>query len=647
MVACTDDIITENPDVNDGKGIGEMVLFTAGKTNSNLTTRADDDNNTGDNYSETPGQTYYMPATYRFVCRMYYKAASGSNAKFDLSENTKTIAWFKVDGNVGNSLYWRNNYPILDSNVESNFDVFGNDANATFFYWQNRKEHAFLAWTDLNKAGTTNFKYGTKIGDLKLEPADMTYEEHTNQKQVQNVLAGFKIAGVEKEFEYIDDDFVQYIKAHYTTISNSAEQTSATAAVSGAQGYDPNKIHSYMAPVNCVRYSYYSGERHDMKYEAGKEEIEDNLLSYYRGPLLLWVWGDGQEQEYTPQSGDVEDTNPDAEGKLWLRDSRGNKVALMVKVYEGVTAETPGVQSENVQVSDPTEEDPNHTKTGTRYYIKKYLATFASGKFHYDFTQNPRYTVAIDKYYERKETEVINEYKANKFDLTRGTKTSINEQPDPCLALTIKAPTGVTQASNRVNLYFKHQFSQVQVNLKGASDNSVTLSAEDITKVELLGVSEEGYVFTELDEDGKVHAAAYKDVLISEYGEDELAQNEYGTALSLFDMKNNSLGEADNWGYPVGYLKSFNGITFGLLKAIRITWKEHDTQIEHEATMKVTDQRLSTLKSGYKYIWNVELRRGTLATLRVDIVDWIVPNSELKYETSGTIDETEDVQNNN
>ena len=50
------------------------------------------------------------------------------------------------------------------------------------------------------------------------------------------------------------------------------------------------------------------------------------------------------------------------------------------------------------------------------------------------------------------------------------------------------------------------------------------------------------------------------------------------------------------------------------------------------------DDQLRNLHSGYKYIWNIELRRGTLAIVRTEIVDWIVPEGDLEYKTDGTID---------
>lgn len=652
MAACTDDLVVNegsSPSA-DNKGTGELILFTAGRTSNLISTRADGDDGGDNNYTETPGETYYMGHSSRFVCRMYYIADNASETDFDLTDQNKTISWFVVDGKVGNSLYWNRGYnnvvlstnTDVDKNSEENkskYDTYGNDKSATFFYWQNRKNHAFLAWTDLNKAKNEDFKYGRNQGDLKLEPEDMTYQEHTDQKRVQNVLSGFRIDGADPKFDHIDDTFVNYIKEHYDALSGNASQAAEYNAET--KGYDPNRIDWYVKPVNNVRYSYSIGDRHGETYAAGKEETEENIESYWRGPLLLWIWGDGQEQEYTRQTDDVVDSQADAEGKYWVKNAKGEKVALRIKVY--VEEGTQGAEQESI----PNPDDPENPTI--KYFIYKYLATFASGKFHYDFTQTPQYCVAIHKYYEVKETDVINEYKVNKFDLTHKEgdgKTSIASQPDPCLALTIMKPAGATQAANRVNLYFKHQFSQVQVNLKSSSDNSVDITAGQIKKVELLGVSEEGYVFNELSyklgADNKpeyyVHPATYKDVDVSDYEEAQLAINPYGTSLELFDMG------ADN--YATGYLKSFNAITFGLLKAIRITWEETEAngKQSHVATFKVTDTNLSTLKSGRKYIWNIEIRRGTLAVITTTINDWIVPtdNSEngdnnLNYDADGTI----------
>ena len=284
-----------------------------------------------------------------------------------------------------------------------------------------------------------------------------------------------------------------------------------------------------------------------------------------------------------------------------------------------------------------------------------YYLTDQYGNARYDETR-PRYTFYYKELLEKKELETISILPANVFDLTRrpikdaeGNVTgyqinSMAEQPDICQALTRQAltkmaPLGATQNANRVNLYFKHQFSQVQVNLKSSADLSVVIDKSNIQKVELLGVSDTAYVFTEINEDGEVEKTTYKTVDISDYTDEQLLNNQYGTSFEMFDMYDAEASEAENWGYPAGYIKSYNALTFGQLQAIRITWNEEKdgSGVTHVSTYVVSNEDLKNLKSGYKYIWNIELRRGTLAIIRTEIVDWIVPASDLEYESDGTI----------
>lgn len=409
LVACTEqfaDEVLAPSGADDDAFTGEMVHFAAGTT-ENAVTRAP--------------STYYMPDANRFVCRMYYKAQTGSDA-FDVSGGTDNTAWLKVSGSVGNSLYWNKNYADVNTSIKGvgGVDDYGNDFAAPAFYWQNRKEHAFLAWTDLNHATS---------------------------------MVGGGAAG--------------------TLCSNGP--------------------HTYTKKIGDVTYEY-----------------PCNAFDLTRYPRM------------------------DGDGNI-IKDGEGNIV-----------------------------------------------------------------------------------YNIN----------SITEQPDIAQALTIQAPTGASQEANRVNLYFKHQFSQVQVNIKNAADNSVEIEAKDIEKVELLGVTEEGYVFTELDEDGKVLKTTYKAIDFSKYSEAELKDNRYGTAFDMFIMPTPE----------EGFKKSFNCITFGQLQAIRITWDENSTGIKHVATFTIPDTKLVNLESGMKYIWNIEIRRGALAVIRTEIIDWELP-TEAQYNgsTDGTI----------
>ncbi len=237
---------------------------------------------------------------------------------------------------------------------------------------------------------------------------------------------------------------------------------------------------------------------------------------------------------------------------------------------------------------------------------------------------------------------------ANTYDLTKGDKTSMSEQPDPILALTIMKPAGATQEANRVRLYFKHQFSQIQVNLKAADDNSASITSSHIEKVELLGVSEEGYVFCRLNAGGTVGTAKFEAVNLESYTDAELEANPWGTSFEMFDMAPAPLQDVDGNGiddrYADGYLKSFNAIAYGYLWAIRITWHEDaHTEIKHVATYEVPQDTgepdnipLRQLQSGRRYIYNLELRRGTLAVIRTQIIDW-QQDEELVYGTDGTI----------
>ncbi len=244
----------------------------------------------------------------------------------------------------------------------------------------------------------------------------------------------------------------------------------------------------------------------------------------------------------------------------------------------------------------------------------------------------------------------------NTYDLTRtAAMDTIADQPDPILALTVMKPAGATQEANRVRLYFKHQFSLIQVNLKAADDHSATLTSGQIDGVELLGVTETGYVNCRLNQEGTVGPARYEAVDLESYTDEQIDANPYGTSFNMFDMvrpSKSTLLDVDENGiddrYADGYLKSFNAIAYGFLRAIRISWHEKATteggeHIEHVATYEVPlttgepdNIPLQELQSGRKYIYNLELRRGTLAVIRTQIVDW-KQDEVLVYGTDGTI----------
>ena len=171
-------------------------------------------------------------------------------------------------------------------------------------------------------------------------------------------------------------------------------------------------------------------------------------------------------------------------------------------------------------------------------------------------------------------------------DYTNVYNLSIADQPDPILAL-----TAATAEGNRVTLNFQHQFSQIQVNVKNADGNNIT--SDQITKVELLGVSETGYVYTKLNANGTVDPPTASEVNLDSYTDDQLSANKWGTSFGMFAMTT-----AD------GYLKSFNAIAFGTLRAIRVTWSGGTATLEVQ----------QTLASGKMYAYNLSIQRPAAGT---------------------------------
>ena len=216
------------------------------------------------------------------------------------------------------------------------------------------------------------------------------------------------------------------------------------------------------------------------------------------------------------------------------------------------------------------------------------------------------------------------------FDLTRGDKSSMSEQPDPILAYVKTKPTGGTSEANRVKLFFSHQFAQIQVNLKSSTDNSAVIDTAWIESVELLGVAETGYVPFCIQADGSVSAASFQAINVDDakYAA-TIEDNPYGSCFSMFGRTT-----------PVtGYLKSFECIAFGTLQGIRITWRESDDTdaVKHVTTYKGV-KNLS-LQSGTKYIYNMELRRSLIADVTAIIQPWDLDDTD--YSADGTIN-TED-----
>lgn len=215
------------------------------------------------------------------------------------------------------------------------------------------------------------------------------------------------------------------------------------------------------------------------------------------------------------------------------------------------------------------------------------------------------------------------------FDLTRGDKTAMTQQPDPMLAWEKKSPAGATSEANRVKLFFKHQFAQIQVNLKNSQDASVTIDHTQIVSVELLGVAEKGYVTFGITPAGDSFAASSEPINVDDAKYSAtIKDNPYGSLFNMFESNTTA----------PGYLKSFEGIAFGTLQGIRITWKESEAA-DAVAPHKATFQGVKNLKleSGKKYIYNLELRRSLIAQINAEIADW--ETDKAVYEADGTIQE--------
>lgn len=212
------------------------------------------------------------------------------------------------------------------------------------------------------------------------------------------------------------------------------------------------------------------------------------------------------------------------------------------------------------------------------------------------------------------------------YDLKKGTKEAMSDQPDPILAFTTMKPEGASPEANRVDLFFKHQFAQVEVNLKNSQDTtSVIIGNSQIVSVELLGVAEKAYVPYCINADGSLPSVVAEDVNIDaeKYNETKKT-NPYGSSFSLFVRENTTSG----------YLKTFEGIAFGSIQRIRVTWKEPGNDITHTAILNsVIEQKL---ESGKKYIYNIELRRSSIAQVTTKIVDW---STDGTYKADGIISE--------
>lgn len=576
-VSCTDELVqdkpgTENP-LNQDKGIGELVLFSSGNV-GNTTTRAE--------------VCPYMELDGRFVCKMYYhaKATDTDKSPFD-TISTPITSWLRVNDNVGNSVYWQKDFNMdgVDTNHDDYKD-YGFDSRAQYFYWRNRLDHVFLAYTDYNKLKTNT--YGTSQGMLFM------YPDRDGDKKTK--VGEDKIG---------DPSSYKKLAFEPSTITNPAYD--ADEAERLGDGYDVPPT------IDVLKFS-------------GTESIPSH-------PGNLGV--------HFPLSGhyslSYEIANYDN-----IRDNTKTKIKTLINESE-LSAEVKNALLADIDREVLYSEEEN-TVEGT-FRNDRWWITYNPNEdgVIVDNIVNLEKAVVYQVREKVRIEDIIADAPANTFDLTRGTKESMAEQPDPLIALTKMKPTGATQEANRVRLHFKHQFSQIQVNLVNA-ENTAEITAENIVSVELLGVTKKGYVFTNINPDGTQIPPSYDPVIKSQYTEEQLKENEEGTSFNMFVMS-----DSDK---PLTSLKSFNAIAFGQLKAIRITWKEEDYKdangnvveegVKHVATYKITvDDRgnsLVNLRSGFRYMYDFELRRGTIAFIRATIDGWLL-DDELNYGTSGTINE--------
>ena len=228
------------------------------------------------------------------------------------------------------------------------------------------------------------------------------------------------------------------------------------------------------------------------------------------------------------------------------------------------------------------------------------------------------------------------------FDLRRKDgMNSISDQQDIIMAHTEMSPDKATPEGNRVKLLFGHCFAKVQVNLKPLADGGLgnDLIYERIDKVELLGVADYAYLYNidvtsspyNINNNVKTEA---KKVVANDYLYVDISDNPYYTCIETFKAPEDAV--------TPGYVSTHEVITFGQVVAIRVTWHETDdkgnTTVTHVVTKKVEKDEERLLPSGQLHIYNLEMRRGTLAIINAEILPWTDGET---YTTDGKITEEE------
>ena len=227
------------------------------------------------------------------------------------------------------------------------------------------------------------------------------------------------------------------------------------------------------------------------------------------------------------------------------------------------------------------------------------------------------------------------------FDLRRKVgMNSISDQQDIIMAHTEMSPAKATPEGNRVKLLFGHCFAKVQVNLKPLADGGLgkDLTWESIEKVELLGVADYAYLYnidvTSSQYNIKNVKTEAKKVVANDYLNVNISDNPYYTCIETFKAPKDAV--------TPGYVSTHEVITFGQVVAIRVKWHETDdkgnTTVTHVVTKKVEKDEERLLPSGQLHIYNLEMRRGTLAIINAEILPWTDGET---YTTDGKITEEE------
>lgn len=607
-LACTDELEvktpSERPTVID-KGIGQLVLFSAGNVgNVTSTTRAD--------------VIPFMETSGRFVCTMYYHGNAGAseNSPFVVDdENSRATSYMKVfdvhnpeakgTESLGNSVYWKQDYTELEADdlQEETYKTYGFDPRVEPFYWKNRLPHVFVAYTDYNQLQNITYSTTTKEGETV---------------PVQGSL-----------FMYPDADGVRKVKTGETV------------------EWDPQKATVFAFRRNIMTLNEYNDANDSDITEDDFNALPD--AEKYAVPAV-WTLTEVKENQspvaLSPHKLVFDETVHTSVFAAWL-DHAKSDIEAAINNASDLSDEKKAALLTDLRRIAPTADEG--TVNGT-FHNSCWTVTFddnknivvenqTEGQSETRIDLSDPTTVVYFSYEKKRVEETILEQPANTFDLTRGERTSMAQQPDPILAVTKMKPTGATQEANRVRLYFKHQFSQIQVNVQKV-DNTYDLEADNIESVELLGVTKTGYVFTLPNSNGEAIAPAYEAVDVSKLTAEQYAQNRYGTSFNMFEM-----AAADK---PTSSLKSFNAIAFGMLQALRITWKEPlpdsetDTskQIKHTVIFPIsTDEHgisLTQLQSGKRYVYDIRLARGILASIRVSIEGWGL-SEDLNYREDGII----------